>query len=136
VDIEKIVASYRSLAAAADVAVVEGVGGWRVPLNDEETVCELAVSLQIPVVLVVGLRLGCINHALLTADAISAAGAGFLGWIANHSDPSYDRLEPTLETLSTGIGAPLLDLVPWLHGASVDRVCAHLENTAARILNA
>ena len=78
---------YQALAALADAVVVEGAGGFHVPLNDTQTGADLAQALALPVVLVVGLRLGCLNHALLTAEAIRARGLTLAGWVANRVDP-------------------------------------------------
>lgn len=81
-----IVACHRQLLQLADVVVVEGAGGFMVPLSDTETGADLAQALALPVVLVVGLRLGCLNHALLTAEAIRSRGLTLVGWVANHID--------------------------------------------------
>lgn len=85
IDIDTIVACHREALTRADVVVVEGVGGFRVPLTDTRDTADLAVALGLPVVMVVGMRLGCISHALLTADAIAARGLTLAGWVANHS---------------------------------------------------
>ena len=97
-----------------DVAVVEGAGGWRVPLNDHETMADFARLLGFPVVLVVGLRLGCINHALLSAAAIRADGLELAGWVGNQIDPSLARVEDNLATLDRMLPAPRLGFVPCL----------------------
>lgn len=98
----------------ADVVIVEGVGGFCVPLGQQRSTADLAIELDLPVILVVGMRLGCINHALLTAEAIAARGLRLAGWIANRIDPAMARFEENLETLLALLPAPLLGVVP--HG--------------------
>ncbi len=100
IDVERIAGAAAALAARSDCLLVEGVGGWRVPLNDQRHVSALALRLGFPVVLIVGLRLGCINHALLTFDAIGADRAPLLGWIANCCEISYDTPTETVAILS------------------------------------
>ncbi|MCV6621399.1 MAG: dethiobiotin synthase [Cellvibrionaceae bacterium] len=99
-----------------DFSVVEGAGGWRVPLNDREDFSDLAKELSLPVILVVGLRLGCINHALLTLEAIRRDGLTVAGWVANHVDPNMSCMEENLETLKQRMTAPYLGFVPYLAG--------------------
>ena len=88
IDLEMIAAAYARLAAVADVVVVEGAGGWRVPLNEHEDMADLAQRLGLPVVLVVGLRLGCLNHALLTAESVARRRLPWAGWVGNHIEPA------------------------------------------------
>lgn len=115
VRVADLLAPARALAAQADALVVEGAGGWRVPLNDEgQTLADFARELGAPVVLVVGLRLGCINHALLSAEAIRADGLRLAGWVANRIDPAMACADENLDTLRVLLGAPLLGVVPWL----------------------
>ena len=113
VEVSELVAAHRRLQTLADVVLVEGAGGWRVPLNDTETLADLAVALALPVVLVVGMRLGCLNHALLTAEAIRARGLRLAGWVANGIDPEFERAEANLATLRARLVAPLLAAIPW-----------------------
>lgn len=101
-------------AVDADRVVVEGVGGWLVPLNARETLADLARLLGLPVVLVVGLRLGCLNHALLTAAAIRQAGVPIVGWVANQVDPAFTMCEENIAALNARLGLPLLMRLPWL----------------------
>lgn len=108
-----LVEAYRELRAQADVVVVEGSGGWRVPLNQHETMADLAAALALPVVLVVGLRLGCLNHALLTAEAIRADGLTLAGWVGNSLDPAMACREENIDTLRQRLAAPLLGVLPW-----------------------
>ena len=106
--LDRIEDSGRELATRADVVIVEGVGGFRVPLGPDADTAQLAVRLALPVVLVVGMRLGCLNHALLTADAISARGLAVAGWIANHVDPAMEAADENVRSLERRIGAPLI----------------------------
>lgn len=114
------------LARGADFTLVEGAGGWRVPLAGTESLSDLAVALQLPVILVVGVRLGCINHAVLTAEAIARDGLHLAGWVANVVDPATSRLEENLATLSERLAAPCLGRIPRLAEASPAAVAAHL----------
>jgi dethiobiotin synthetase len=114
VRVADLLAPAEALAAMTDALVVEGAGGWRVPLNDEgQTLADFARALDAPVVMVVGLRLGCLNHALLTAEAIRADGLKLAGWIANRIDPAMACADENLATLRELLGAPLLGDVPW-----------------------
>jgi dethiobiotin synthetase len=126
IDVGLIVERHRRLAALADAVVVEGAGGFLVPLTDTLTGADLAVALGLPVVLVVGLRLGCLNHALLTAEAIRARGLTLAGWVANRIDPGMAAQDDNVETLRTRLGAPLWADIPhrpaqvdWLPAASL-----------------
>ena len=107
-----ILDAFEALAASGDFAVVEGVGGFLVPLDDALDTGDLARALRLPVALVVGLRLGCLNHALLTARAVAAAGLPLAGWIANGIDPAMAAIDENVETLRTRLGAPLLGRIP------------------------
>lgn len=126
IKIGKILEHYLQLKEKADCIVVEGVGGWLVPLNDAESVADLALALKLPVILVVGLRLGCINHALLSAESIRASGCELAGWIANTIDPQMTEPQPTIEAISRRIDAPLLGTVPYLAQLEADKVAEHL----------
>jgi dethiobiotin synthetase len=118
IDIAAIVRSYQALAAEADAVVVEGAGGFHVPLSDTATGADLAQALALPVVLVVGLRLGCLNHALLTAEAIRARGLTLAGWVANRVDPAMLAADENIAYLRARLQAPLLAEVP--HQAAPD----------------
>ena len=112
-----------------DLTLVEGAGGWRVPLNSDQLLSGLATELKLPVVLVVGMRLGCINHALLTCEAIAADGLELAGWVANHVDPDMSRPDENLATLQALIKAPFLGRVPRLENASAAAVAPYLDVT-------
>jgi dethiobiotin synthetase len=125
INLEHIRNAFESAAARVDVMVVEGVGGFRVPLNETEDTADLAVLLDLPVILVVGMRLGCQNHALLTAEAIAARSLRLAGWVANCIDAEMAALEDNLAALQHGLHAPCLGVVPF--SASPDfRVVANM----------
>lgn len=127
IDFERIAERFEQLAAGADRVVVEGVGGWLVPLNDGRNVADLAGRLGLPVVLVVGVRLGCINHALLTFEAIRSRGVPLAGWVANRVEPVTDRLDENIGTLRGLIDAPFLGIVPHLAEPDMPRVAEALD---------
>jgi dethiobiotin synthetase len=107
-----------------DLLLAEGAGGWLVPLNDRETLADVAAALGWPVVLVVGLRLGCLNHALLTAAAIRAAGLRLAGWVANQAWPEMAAAAENVATLEARLGAPRLGTLPWLGAAPAPAAAA------------
>ncbi|MBO0369423.1 dethiobiotin synthase [Pseudomonas shirazensis] len=115
------------LAEGADFTLIEGAGGWRVPLSDHANLSDLAIALKLPVILVVGVRLGCINHALLSAEAIARDGLQLAGWVANVIEPRTSRLEENLASLAERLPAPCLGRVPKLKQASADAVAEHLQ---------
>lgn len=108
-----IQAAFAELRAEADAVLVEGVGGWRVPLGATLELRDIAARLRLGVILVVGLRLGCLNHAILSAEAIRADGLRLCGWVANAVDPGFLRPHQNIETLRQRLGAPLLGVLPW-----------------------
>ena len=114
------------LAQQADFTLVEGAGGWRVPLSSRELLSDVAKAIQLPVILVVGIRLGCISHALLTAEAIQADGLTLAGWVANIIDPDTARLTENLATLTELMPAPCLGTVPFLQPYSAAAVAEYL----------
>lgn len=126
IDMEAIKQQYQQLCKTHDAVVVEGAGGWKVPLNGEQDMAELCRQLNLPVVLVVGLRLGCINHALLSVEAILASGQPLLGWIANHIDANMSLAEGNIQTLKQRIKAPLLGRIPRLDQVSAETVATYL----------
>lgn len=111
--IEVIQQAYSEISALADVVIVEGVGGFYVPINAEQTLADLAVAFKLPIILVVGIKLGCINHALLTVEAIQARGLTLAGWVANQIDTNMPVFEENLATLKQRISAPCLSVVAW-----------------------
>ena len=109
---EKILAAHRRLAARADLVLVEGAGGWLAPISGTETMAAVAVRLELPIVLVVGLRLGCLNHALLTREAIRSCALPFAGWIANRMPAEMTLANANIETLTCRFGVAPLAVVP------------------------
>lgn len=119
-------ATQRVLNQQADFTVVEGAGGWHVPINDQHCLSDLALTLQLPVILVVGMRLGCINHALLTAQAIQQQGLTLHSWVANLV-PDHDVItDDTITYLKQRLTAPCLGVVPHLEQLSPAAVASYL----------
>ncbi|HHJ16570.1 MAG TPA: dethiobiotin synthase [Gammaproteobacteria bacterium] len=108
IQVPRIEAAFRTLSALSDYVVVEGVGGWLVPVNAQQTMQDVALALGLPVVLVVAIRLGCLNHALLTVQAIRAAGLPLAGWVANRIDPECACQDENVAALCRRLPAPLL----------------------------
>jgi dethiobiotin synthetase len=104
---------YERLCLQSDVIIVEGAGGWLAPLDATRTFADLAVRWQLDVVLVVGLRLGCLNHALLTAEAIEARGLKLAGWVGNSVDPDFERREANTDALRSRLAAKCLGIFPY-----------------------
>lgn len=123
--------AFDRLAAAHDRVVVEGVGGWMVPLAPGLLAAEIPRQWQLPVILVVGLRLGCLNHALLSARAIEADGCRLLGWIGNRVDPAMDAVDENLATLRELLPAPCLGVLP--HGLDTAQGAIHLGDAVAAL---
>ncbi|MEO7343807.1 MAG: dethiobiotin synthase [Methylotenera sp.] len=111
--LEVIVQAYQQLTTLSNVVIVEGAGGFFVPVNKTETLADIALQLDIPIILVVGMRLGCINHALLTVEAVENRGLKLVGWIANQIDPDMPMFEENLTSLQQRISAPCLGVVHW-----------------------
>jgi dethiobiotin synthetase len=114
IDLALLRSRFDSLANASDCVIVEGAGGWLAPISDTATMADLAAALSLPVLLVVGLRLGCLNHALLTRESLATRGTPFAGWIANAIDPNFDRAAENLATLTARLGTPPLAHIPFL----------------------
>ena len=117
----------RILRQRADFTLIEGAGGWRVPLSGQDSLSDVAQGLDLPVILVVGVRLGCISHALLTAEAIAQDGLQLAGWVANIIDPKTSRLEENLATLAERLPAACLGRVPKLKSPTPEAVAQYLE---------
>jgi dethiobiotin synthetase len=132
IELERLQAAHQALAYSANLLVVEGVGGWAVPFSDTAMQAHLVRALNIPVILVVGIRLGCINHALLTAQAIAADGGRLLGWIANRIDPKTLCADEVIASIEEELDVPLLADVP--HGLSVDRMAAIVDPALTPVL--
>lgn len=121
IELDKMISCYQQLATLAEVVVVEGVGGWRVPINDKQSLKDLVLTMEVPVILVVGLRLGCINHALLSAETIIRDGCHLVGWIANAMNPDFET-QGSIETLKERLEVPLLAQIPYLENPDIDIV--------------
>jgi len=120
-------ASQAALRAHADYLVVEGAGGWLVPLNEQETLADFAMTITAEVILVVGLKLGCINHALLSEQAVRASGLKVVGWVANHISPAMPESAANVEALRTHLAAPLLGEVAYMPEADSTAIGASLD---------
>jgi len=118
IGLDQIIKNYHLLKSMCDVLVVEGVGGWRVPVTDEHSLVDLVNKLDLSVILVVGMRLGCINHAILTAEAINADGLNLCGWVSNHLDRVYFEGEETIKTLKKRLNCPHIGNL--LHNSDFD----------------
>lgn len=126
IGIATIADAFARLRMLADAVVVEGAGGFRVPLNDTEDGADLALALGVPLVLVVGIRLGCLNHASLTAEAIAARGLRLAGWIANRVDPHMPEQEANIDWLAHRLDAPCLGDIPFQAEPDAARTATHL----------
>ncbi|HVJ39026.1 MAG TPA: dethiobiotin synthase [Stenotrophomonas sp.] len=126
IELAPLQAAFAQLRAMADVVVVEGVGGWAAPLSASLDQADLARALDLPVVLVVGMRLGCLNHARLTAAAIAADGLRCVGWVANEVDPEMARRDENFALLSARLPMPCWGRIPHDAEAGPDRLAAHL----------
>ena len=133
ISLDAIRAAYMELCRDADAVVVEGVGGWQVPLSSGLELPDLAREFELPVLLVVGMRLGCLSHALLTARAIRADGLELGGWVANAIDPDFQRPEANLATLEAELGAPLLGRLGYAPKASLAETAEGLAEAAAAL---
>ncbi len=126
IDIAAIRQAYHRLQDQADIVIVEGAGGFHAPLNETQTMADLASQLDLPVILIVALRLGCINHALLTQQAIHAQGLEFAGWIANRIDPAMLVPDENIESLKQRLHAPLLGVLPYREHPAAQTALLHL----------
>jgi dethiobiotin synthetase len=128
IDLGAVVDDLHRLAALAEFIVIEGAGGWEVPISDSETMADVARACDLPVVLVVGIRLGCLNHALLTSRAIADSGLPFAGWVANRIDPDARCVDENIAALQSRIPAPLLGTIPYFPGTiAAEAVAAALD---------
>jgi dethiobiotin synthetase len=130
IDLENIQQTAEYLAKRADVVLVEGVGGWQVPLNDTQTVADLAIRLQLPVIMVVAIRLGCLNHALLTVQSIRASSLPLAGWVANMCDASDPVAQENIVALQQRLDSPMLAKIPLLKDFDINKISAHIDPTS------
>ncbi len=128
IDFELIRRNFLRIAAQSDCTLVEGVGGWMVPLNATQTVADLAIYLDLPVVLVVGMRLGCINHALLSYQAILDSGLSCVGWVANQIEDGMPRFDENISTIRRYLDVPLLATIPYAEAVTVEHVSTFLDS--------
>jgi dethiobiotin synthetase len=126
IDPDVIVTNYKEIEGSVERVIVEGVGGWLVPIGDGADMADVARRLGLPVILVVGIRLGCLNHALLSQQAILASGLPFAGWVANEAEPPPEARDQIITTLKSMLCAPWLAHVPWSEAIRVDAVAAAL----------
>ena len=126
IDFSRILTSFNELTSQADVVIVEGIGGFKVPLNEKQDSDELAQQLRLPVILVVGMQLGCLNHALLTAGAIEAYGLKLAGWVANVRDADMLALRDNIAALEQRLAAPLLGVIKYQAQPDAHVVAAQL----------
>ncbi len=127
IDFDRIAQTVASARQQADFVVVEGAGGFCVPFGLDRNGADLAAQLRLPVILVVGMRLGCLNHALLTAEAVAARGLVIAGWVANCLAPPMQRLERNLATLEELLLAPCLGVVPWRDDGNAEGSAEYLD---------
>jgi dethiobiotin synthetase len=131
VRLERILSCFRELRDGSETVVVEGAGGFLVPLGPGRSFADLPRAMGLEVVLVVGLRLGCLNHAFLTAEAIAHRGLKLAGWAGSLVDPGFERLPENLASLRMGLSAPCLGVIPHLAPLDLDRAVAALDGIAA-----
>lgn len=130
IDLDHLARCFGALRRRADAVVVEGAGGFVVPLGTDTTFADLAMQLRIPVILVVGMRLGCLNHALLTQEAIAARGLRLAGWVANNIDAQMPCYAENLRTLTQRLPGPLLGEIPWTAAPDPARISLELPAAA------
>ena len=126
VNLGNIVAKFNALKELAEIVLVEGAGGWYAPLNDREDISALAKALALPVIIVVAIRLGCINHAKLTYQAIQHSGIPCAGWIAMCVDPDMLKPDENIHTIKAALNVPLLGVLPYLTSADFDLLAGQL----------
>jgi dethiobiotin synthetase len=127
IDINVIRQACLELQKIADVVIVEGVGGFLVPLNDHQDSADMAIALGLPVIVVVGMQLGCLNHALLTAQAVRATGLTLAGWVANCIDPQMDVIDENVLALEQRLACPLLGVLPFEQNPDARKLSALLD---------
>jgi len=126
ISINRIEDCFNVIASQSDLVIVEGAGGWLVPINENETMADVAVRLNLPVVLVVGMRLGCLNHALLTVESIQNHGGKLAGWVANQTDQNMLNSNENMRSLEARIEAPMLGVIPWSNSITSAYTSPHI----------
>ena len=127
IDTAVIKRAYTEISTLTNFVVVEGAGGWLVPISASQTMADLVLDMKWPVVLVIGLRLGCLNHALLTAESIRHKGVTFAGWIGSHVNPVFYKAEQNIATLRSRIDAPCLGIFPYCENTVAEKMSIHLD---------
>lgn len=130
IDLEFIRKQAEQLESSAEVILVEGVGGWQVPLNDAQTIADLAASLRLPVIMVVAIRLGCLNHALLTAQSIKASGLSLAGWVANMCDAQDPVARENVIALQQRLACPMLAQLPILADFDARKIAIQIDTSS------
>ena len=133
---DRILAAHRRLAARSDLVLVEGAGGWLAPISSVATMADIAEKLSLPVIFVVGLRLGCLNHALLTREAIRSSGLPFAGWIANKMAVEMPLVKANIESLTSRFHVPPLAVVPAGASPASDAIPSWAEEAANKLVSA
>ncbi len=123
--LDRVLQNFSQLQEKFDMVIVEGVGGWLVPLDSKTDVSDLAKILKLPVIVVVAIRLGCINHARLTFSAINQADVPVAGWVANCVDPDLVELQENIQTIKKMVSAPLLSVFPYVPETNLNKIAGH-----------
>jgi dethiobiotin synthetase len=124
--IDFIISGFNELKLRADIVLVEGAGGWYAPINDSQNISDLARSLALPVIIVVAIRLGCINHAKLTVEAVIRSGLSCAGWIAVCSDPDMEKIEENIARINQELDVPLKGILPFMEKADFELMAEQL----------
>jgi len=127
IEIKKILDCYEQIAAASDCVIVEGAGGWKVPLNGTESMADLAAALALPVIIVVSVKLGCLNHAILTYESLLKNEIPLAGWVANIVDLDVSHIPEQIDTLRRTLYGPLLGIIPPMPRIRIAQVAEHLD---------
>ena len=127
IDLTVIHEAFKQLQNMAEAVIVEGIGGFKVPIDVRATTIDIVRTLQLPIILVVGVKLGCLNHALLTLDAIHSSRLRLEAWVANCIDPSMELVEENIKTLQQRIPAPLLGTIPFTQNLTPQKAASHLD---------
>jgi len=130
IDFKPVKAAFYEIEKQSELVVVEGAGGWLVPLNEQQDVADIAVHMNLPVILVVGLKLGCINHARLSMQAIQARGCRVMGWVGSQIDPEMMNVDENIKTLKQYLPVQCLGVVPWLEERDTETVAGYIDSEA------
>ena len=128
ISLDNVRTALAEIEKQSDLVIIEGAGGWLVPLNEKQDVADIAVNLNLPVILVVGLKLGCINHARLSLQSIQDKGCRVIGWIGSQVDPQMTNVDDNIQTLKQYLPVKCLGIVPWLEDGGVETVAAAIDS--------